>query len=803
MNCFSCSKIIKKEIKCDKCESKLCSDSCLAFHYIFYHQEENNKNSDNNINNEITDININNNNSPYITKGYFLKEIKYESIYDIKNFQHQLVNGKPKLLGYGSFGKVFLEINKINKKFYAIKHIEKSRIKKVLKTLEPIYSEIEIQSKIRHPNIVKILYANENDKYFDIVLEYAKNGNLFYYIQNNRHLSEAKSFKIFIQIVNAIYFLHKNNFIHRDIKPENILLFENGMAKLCDFGWCVEFKDELRNTYCGTTEYMAPEMIDEKKYGKEIDIWSLGILLYEMLHGHSPFKPDKPSFNDNDVINNIKNQKNIKYSNKISNECIDLIKHLIDKNIKKRYSLDDILNSNFVKNFERQQYCLSPNNISVFQRNESNKKFNSINASRTHNIENNFSEKNDIINNKLTYINRRNTSRKNINNILNSFLSMENDSSNNYIINNENNNNNKFTSISQYKRKKSETISQNKCYHRSVSLPKPISMNPKFSSPKIEKINKNILQKEEDCENSNLSNIFNDDSIFNNNCKTIESNHNNYPTPPTININILLNEINFSNGKKENYESKILKKFFDLDKNNNLSLKTNVNNKNLRDSSPSSDRNSHKFKSIRNDFIKKRINIFTNKKCDINKLNDINKSNTSKNLPISIKMNNNNISKHTSINNLKINQLVNYFDSDKNQNKNNEKDKSTYSFSVSKKLNINNKKENYKSSKNININEKEKEKESIHEINSKLELNKEKSNEDKKVKNDILMIEAKNYMLKDFDSSNNLSLISNNKKNEEIIKTPKKSEDKFQIPIKVIFSELSQELNSINKQEKP
>ena len=125
-------------------------------------------------------------------------------------------------------------------------------------------------------------------------------------------------------MVNAIYFLHQNNYIHRDIKPENILLFENDVAKLCDFGWCVEFKDEPRNTFCGTTEYMAPEMLNQKKYGKEIDVWSLGILLYEMLHGHSPFKPDKNDFCDIDVIRNISFQKNVKYTSEYETEKIKL-----------------------------------------------------------------------------------------------------------------------------------------------------------------------------------------------------------------------------------------------------------------------------------------------------------------------------------------------------------------------------------------------------------------------------------------------------------------------------------------------
>ena len=80
-------------------------------------------------------------------------------------------------------------------------------------------------------------------------MEYAPKGNLFFYIQKNRCLSESKSFQFFIKIVNAIHFLHKNNYIHKDIKPENILLFDNNIVKLCDFGWCVEIKDRSRTTY--------------------------------------------------------------------------------------------------------------------------------------------------------------------------------------------------------------------------------------------------------------------------------------------------------------------------------------------------------------------------------------------------------------------------------------------------------------------------------------------------------------------------------------------------------------------------
>ena len=793
MNCFSCSKNLKQGIKCDKCISKFCSESCLAFHYIFYHNEEQNiiKDNDFNNSNEVIDLSINqSHNSPYITKGFFVKEIKYESIFDIKNFQHQLVNGKPKLLGYGSFGKVFLEINKINKKFYAIKHIEKKAIYKALKTLDPIYSEIQIQSKISHPNIVKILYATENERYFDIVLEYAKKGNLFYYIQKNKHLSESDSFKIFIQIVNAIYFLHNNNYIHRDIKPENILLFEDNVAKLCDFGWCVEFKDEPRNTFCGTTEYMAPEMINQKRYGKEIDIWSLGILLYEMLHGHSPFKPSKPNFNDRDVINNIRFQKSIKYSDKLSEACIELLNHLIDKNIKRRYTLDDILNSKFLKNFEKIGFFIPQKNRIEFEKIDPS--IRSTNKERIHYTNNYLSEKSN--NDKLSNMHWINTSKYNSNVNLNSILIHDNINTKENINSSENNNN--CMNIPRIRRINT-TKMQNNFFYNAISPPKDKQLNPKFSSPKVTKINKNRLQKEDDFENENLSSIFNDDSIFNNNKIILPRNNRKYSNlaTPTININILLNEINFSTINNHNYEHKLLKKIFCNENDNN--------SKNCRNTIDTIGKNINNMKIRENNFIKKQINIFTKKNCDINNINELKSNNTTKNIPVSIRNKNCNISNNSKINEMKIKKLINYFGPNNIKSETEREKTKKNSVSYSKTFNINRNKENINVDKDTTN---KIEKENSKDINSSLEIIKNSSNENQEIKNNFndLLIKNKNYEtnLNIFQDEENIIHSELNLKDLEIVKTPKKCEDKFQIPIKTIFSHLKEELDTFNKKAK-
>ena len=298
-----------------------------------------------NDNKKENEINIQ---TPYLIPGILNIRRSFDQKYNLNNFIPILEDDKPKIIGCGAFGQVFLVMNKINQKYYAIKHMEKKILANKMNNLDGIYKEIYIQSRIDHPNILPILFVSETISDFDLVLEYASCGSLFYFIRKNKCLNEPLSFSLFIQVVNAVYFLHKNNLLHRDIKPENILLFENNILKLCDFGWCVKLEEgQQRDTFCGTTEYMSPELVNHEEYSKEIDAWSLGILLYEMVHGYSPFRPNKPKFNADDVMDNIRMHE-IKFKKNVSDECKELIYHLLDENPEKRFKVEDIFYSGFV-----------------------------------------------------------------------------------------------------------------------------------------------------------------------------------------------------------------------------------------------------------------------------------------------------------------------------------------------------------------------------------------------------------------------------------------------------------------------
>ena len=292
--------------------------------------------------------------SPYITGGYYAQNITYDPIFSLSNFLNVLENGRRKTLGEGSLATVFLVKNKTNGQYYAVKYMRKSLLKQTTHGMRGVYREKNYQSRMFHPNIVRLLNVEETQDSYYFVMEYGENGSLFNFIHAKEGLTEDEAFIFFIQVANALYFLHNNGFIHRDLKPENILLFRDNVVKLCDFGWCCNLNSQggERQTYCGTTEYMSPEIINKKKYRKEIDIWSLGVLLYEMIHAYSPFSLNVQKQGEKGIIENIKKHK-LEFHKPISDECRELITTLLEQDPRKRIKIKDVFNSKFVKKYER------------------------------------------------------------------------------------------------------------------------------------------------------------------------------------------------------------------------------------------------------------------------------------------------------------------------------------------------------------------------------------------------------------------------------------------------------------------
>ena len=349
--------------------------------------------------------------SPFIDKGDFLMfRPRINRLYYIENFEYvRNYNDEPIAIGRGGYGKIYLAKNTKDNKEYAIKYISKEKMKQVGVDGSVIQREIDVHIRINHPRIIK-LHSFLEDKYnYYLALEYAPNGNLYQYIQKKKGMPESEAFKYFIQVSSAIYFLHKYGYVHRDIKPENILLDKNLDVKLCDFGWCVSVEKGERTTFCGTYEYMAPEMVNDELYDMGIDIWSLGVLLYEMIHGYSPFRAHNNQAQDPksaqvEIFLNIKNNK-YTIDKQISEECTDLIAKLLTTDTKKRIKIGDIFTHPWVVNKEKEYFPL-------FNRTEiKNKKKISNNSSDNNAKINNLKQ---ITNKSCNFVYSKNTNNNEI-----------------------------------------------------------------------------------------------------------------------------------------------------------------------------------------------------------------------------------------------------------------------------------------------------------------------------------------------------------------------------------------------------
>ena len=256
-------------------------------------------------------------------------------------------------LGEGIFGSVKLGVEKKTKERVAIKIIKKNKTKP--SDIELVRTEIDVMKLCHHPNVVHLLDHFENAEYIFIVMEYIRGGRLTDYMKEKKfNFTEKRAAEIIYQISLGVKYLHKYGIIHRDLKPDNIMLTEasdKGQIKIMDFGLSkILGKKEKTMDGFGTLTFVSPEVLIRKPYNKEIDIWSIGVILYLLLSGDLPFddeEDDEQKIAKSIVFNEVEFPE--KKFGKRSKEVISLIKKCLTKEPKNRIKVDEIIKSDWIQ----------------------------------------------------------------------------------------------------------------------------------------------------------------------------------------------------------------------------------------------------------------------------------------------------------------------------------------------------------------------------------------------------------------------------------------------------------------------
>ena len=292
-------------------------------------------------------------------------------------------------LGSGGFSKVYKVKRKIDNKIYALKKVQMLNLSEKQKISS--LNEVRVLASIKNKYVInyKEAFLDEKDCTLCLVMEYADRGDLENKIkeqkQKSEYFREEDIWKIFINIVKGLKSLHDKGIIHRDIKSSNIFLFNDGIAKLGDLNICKIISNEnLGHTQAGTPAYAAPEVWMQKPYGKKSDIWSLGCVLYEMIALKCPFRED----NMVKLYNKVLVGEYKKIPNNFSNDLSWIIEHMINSEIDKRFSCEEILNCDIIiKRMETKNQtirkCYSEKKIKEYKiknyKNETNNNKNNLN----------------------------------------------------------------------------------------------------------------------------------------------------------------------------------------------------------------------------------------------------------------------------------------------------------------------------------------------------------------------------------------------------------------------------------------
>ncbi|KAK5865506.1 hypothetical protein PBY51_019772 [Eleginops maclovinus] len=243
-----------------------------------------------------------------------------------------------KTIGKGNFAKVKLAKHSLTGREVAIKIIDKTQLNPT--SLQKLFREVSVMKILNHPNIVKLFEVIETEKTLYLVMEYASGGEVFDYLVAHGRMKEKEARAKFRQIVSAVEYCHQKRIVHRDLKAENLLLDADMNIKIADFGFSNEFTlGSKLDTFCGSPPYAAPELFQGKKYdGPEVDVWSLGVILYTLVSGSLPFDGQNLKELRERVL---KGKYRIPFY--MSTDCENLLKKLLVLNPGKRGSLQQIM----------------------------------------------------------------------------------------------------------------------------------------------------------------------------------------------------------------------------------------------------------------------------------------------------------------------------------------------------------------------------------------------------------------------------------------------------------------------------